>query len=168
MSPSIINHYFGARSELDQAVVERSVARHRERFVASVETHRDGPGGADGLLRFMFGGEWHRLCRHDFITQELFAQAARDKESRRILRDNFGVFEATLRDLLAAEFPDTPRQDRDDVAYALMCLGRSNEEFIAVGFTKDRNEAALRAAQSLVAGLGRAERARPRRSERAS
>ena len=152
VSPSIINHYFGSRTKLNRAVVERIVARRRASFREAGDKLR-GRARLDALLQFMFGGEWSRIAQRNYIVLELLAQASRNTETRKLLRETFLLFEAVLEEQLEEAFPHSSRADRQSVAYSLMCLGRANEQHIAVGIDRNRGRRALAAANVWVAML---------------
>lgn len=159
MSPSIITHYFGQRSELEKAVTERAVERHRLAFVGAVEGLK-GRDRVEALVRFMFGGEWTDLCRRDFHIPALFAEARTSKDTSAVLRAGFHVFEDVVTDLLQTAHPEADPRLVRQTAYALMCLGRSHEDFRAIGFDRKHNQLAVGAARAIVAPLEQGAKAR--------
>ena len=152
VSPSIITHYFGSRSELNREVVERIVTRRRSSFRQAGDGLR-GRKRLDALLQFMFGGEWSKIAQRNSIVLELLAHSTRDTATRKLLRETFLLFEAVLEEQLEEAFPHSSRADRQAVAYSLMCLGRSNEQHMAVGIDRNRSRRALAAAHVWVAML---------------
>jgi AcrR family transcriptional regulator len=152
MSPSIINHYFVSRTKLNRAVFERILTRHRASFRnAGDQLH--GRARLDALLQFMFGGEWSKIAQRNYVVLELVAQASRNSEARKLMLETFLLFESVLEEQLEEAFPHSSRTDRQAVAYSLMCLGRANEQNIAVGIDRNRSRRALAAANVWVSIL---------------
>jgi AcrR family transcriptional regulator len=170
VSPSIINHYFGSRPKLNRAVVERIFARDRASFRKAGDKLR-GRARLDALLRFMFGGEWSKSAQRTLEMLELLAQALRNSETRKLMRETFLFFESVLEEQLEEAFPHASREDRQTVAYSLMCLGRANEHNIAVGIDRNRSRRALAAANVWVSilensGLDRTDTSKSARAAR--
>ncbi len=152
VSPSIINHYFGSRPKLNRAVFERILARMRASF-RKVGDKLHGRARLDALLQFMFGGEWSKAAQRSYVVLELLAQSSRNTEARKLMRETFLLFESVLEEQLEEAFPHSSRADRQAVAYSLMCLGRANEQNIAVGIDRTRSRRAFAAAKVWVSIL---------------
>ncbi|MGH7802982.1 MAG: TetR/AcrR family transcriptional regulator [Candidatus Binatia bacterium] len=162
VSPSIINHYFGSRRKLNRAVFERIHARHRALFRKAGDKLR-GRARLDALLQFMFGGEWSKTAQRIYVVLELLAQTSRNTEARKLMCETFLLFESVLDEQLEEAFPHSSRVDRQAVAYSLMCLGRANEQNIAVGIDRNRSRRALAAANVWVSIL---ENSNPNRTDK--
>jgi AcrR family transcriptional regulator len=159
VSPSIINHYFGSRRKLNRALFEHILARSRASF-RSVGDKLHGRARLDALLQFMFGGEWSKSAQRTYVVLELLAQASRNTEARKLMCETFLLMESVLEDQLHEAFPQSGRADRQAVAYSLMCLGRANEQNIAVGIDRNRSRRALAAANVWVSILENSNRKR--------
>ena len=147
----LVLHYFGSRSELVKAAVERMVREYCER----IEIHLGGLDEDDRLqelLRWMLRGDFCNP-RWDALLGEVKSQARRIPEYAELLEQAYRELENILANLLRRKAPDASAKACRETAFSLIALCYGAGDLLMLGFPQARMNATHRIATNLVAAL---------------
>jgi AcrR family transcriptional regulator len=148
---SLIRHYFGNRSDLTEALLDRlrqSVVDEYRRLIT--ETGADG--GLDAIIGFLTGPKYAR-DPEDAVIDALIDEAHRDPNARAVLRHNYTAFLTATEQELARIRPRVPAENIRTAAYALVCISIGNVDMYTIGLPARKRGDAQRAAEILARSL---------------
>lgn len=151
VQPTLIPHYFGDKTALLAAAVDNTL----ETVTAMAEAWVNGTTGAarvERLLDFVFGGAIAR-SNVGILADQLMAAGHVDERVGDRVRAMYRTLHEIGADALADAYPEASRQQCDDVAYGLTCLGVAGTTFTGLGVWGDTPPPLREQGRTLIATL---------------
>ena len=150
---AIIRHYIGNRDDLIEAAVSRIIEGFQAELTFAIESMTQEeliPALLDHLFCYE---ENEEISDYDTLTQALWATKDRDPHTHKQLLNLYHQFENLILDALQYVFPDTPIEQRQKVAFGIMCLANDTWSMVDLGFDKNRYDYGRFASETLIATL---------------
>lgn len=150
---AIIRHYIGNRDDLIAAAVSRIIAGFQEELTFAIESLTPAeliPALLDHLFCYEDNEE---ISDYDTLVQALWATKDRDPQTHKQLLNLYHQFENIVLDALNYVFPDSPLEQRQQVAFGIMCLANDTWSMVDLGFDKNRYDYGRFAAETLITTL---------------
>ncbi len=150
MQPATIQHYFGTRKSLIEAVTDRLDERFRRAYVESVI---DAPESSrlNALLNFLFDGDYAALGPTNPVYISLLVETSTEKDAAALLlKDSISA----LLELIQKELARTASGAEDDMiaatAHAILCLADTTATMRSVGLGAETISHARGTAEKLI------------------
>ncbi len=153
---SIIRHYIGNRDDLITAAVARIINDYKAELANAIDNLPQSeliPALLDVL--FCPNGP-NEISDYDTLINVLWSTHERNPHTRTLLLNLYQEFEKLIFDSLSHAYPESTLEQRQNTAYAIMCLANDTWSMTALGFPQSRFDTARTIAVQLIAPLNRA------------
>lgn len=152
---SIIRHYIGNRDDLITAAVDRIIHAYKAELANAIENLPQAELVPE-LLNFLFcADESSEISDYDTLVNTLWTTHERNPHTRALLLNLYQEFETLIFDSLTHAFPQSSLEQRQTIAYAIMCLANDTWSMTALGFPQSRFDTARQISEQLIAPLGK-------------
>jgi AcrR family transcriptional regulator len=145
---SLIRHYFGNRSGLTEALIDRvlqAVVDEYQRLIAQA----GAAGDLDAVISYLTGPGFAGDPA-DAVIDALMDEAHRDAYARAVLRHDYAALLSATEQVLAQIRPKVRSEDIRTAAYALVCLGIGSADMHTIRLPARKRGDAQRAATLLA------------------